>query len=100
MTQVKPFLVWGKPRLCRMGRGRETCANQTLVTKKTSLFYLDAPCAETFDAQLVSQREKRRTPTLIGATLLGRSKIRRTASQGQRRPTSRGEIDATPAVRS
>ncbi|KAJ1199708.1 hypothetical protein NDU88_003541 [Pleurodeles waltl] len=73
---------------------------QVQRTKKTSLFYLDAPCAENFDTQLVSRREKRRTPTLIDVMLLGRSKIRRTASQGQRRPTSRGEINATPAVRS
>ncbi|KAJ1115086.1 hypothetical protein NDU88_003314 [Pleurodeles waltl] len=29
----------------------------------------------------------------------GRPELGRTASQGQRRPTSRGEINATPAVR-
>ncbi|KAJ1169392.1 hypothetical protein NDU88_001285 [Pleurodeles waltl] len=51
------------------------------------------------DAQLVPRREKRRTPTLIDATPSGRPELRRTALQGQRRPTSRGEIDATPAMR-
>ncbi|KAJ1207285.1 hypothetical protein NDU88_002676 [Pleurodeles waltl] len=36
---------------------------------------------------------------LIDATPSWRRELRRTASQGQRRPTSRGDIDATPAVR-
>ncbi|KAJ1213937.1 hypothetical protein NDU88_001566 [Pleurodeles waltl] len=53
-----------------------------------------------FDAQLVPRREKRHTPTLIDAMPSGRPELRRMASQGQRRPTSKGEIDATPAVRS
>ncbi|KAJ1150468.1 hypothetical protein NDU88_003259 [Pleurodeles waltl] len=58
--------------------GYEDCGGVKTPTTKPAL-------------QLVPRVEKRRTPTLIDATPSGRPELRR--------PTSRGEIDATPAVR-
>ncbi|KAJ1170270.1 hypothetical protein NDU88_002150 [Pleurodeles waltl] len=43
---------------------------------------------------LLRGEKNRRRPMPIDATPSGRPELRRTASQGQRRPTSRGEIDA------
>ncbi|KAJ1134999.1 hypothetical protein NDU88_001445 [Pleurodeles waltl] len=68
--------------------------------QKDFSFSLGCSVRRNFDAQLVPRRQKRRTPTLIDATPSGRPELRCTASQGQRCPASRGEIDATSAVRS